>query len=153
MRAAFVCLLALATAGAATLAVAEPPRPYPPPAPYPAPSPEPAPKLPPSWTPDWPPNWPKDPLGSVFPLPIPMPDAETQALLREGADKLLRAIERMIETMPVYELPEITPEGDIILRRRPAPEPPPRRTPSPWPSLPAPPPGPRPAPPIERTTI
>ena len=152
MRVGTLRLLALATAvaGVTTLAVAQSP-PDPPPSPYPAPG------LPPGL----PKDFPRDPLGNLFPLPLPIPDAETRALMLEGADKLMRAIERMIQTMPVYDPPVMTPEGDIILRRRnPAPEPVPRRAPppqapapSPWPNFPPPPGSTPPGPPIDRTTI
>ncbi len=43
-------------------------------------------------------------------------------LAREGVDKLMRALKAMIEKIPQYELPEINEQGDIIIRRRRAPE-------------------------------
>lgn len=151
MRAAPFRLLVLATAvaGLASLpSLAEPPRPYPPPHAYPPPSPYPPP-------PPYPgPVLPKDPFGNLLSIPLPYPDAQTRALLLDGADKLLRALDRMIQTVPVYDPPVLTPEGDILLRRRPpaAPPPVPQRAPppSPWPSFP---PAPSVKPPLERTAV
>lgn len=100
------------------------------------------PPAPPSHPP--PQAYPPPPAPSPFPFPIPFPDAAAREMLLEGADKLIRALERMILTIPTYDPPVVTPEGDIIIRRRPAPLPP----------LPAPaPPGRLPAPGTERTTI
>ena len=48
--------------------------------------------------------------------------AETYA--REGVDKLLRALDRLIETIPQYEMPVVDDNGDIIIRRKRQPEPP-----------------------------
>ncbi len=54
------------------------------------------------------------------------PRAQAEALLREATEKLLLAIELMIQVIPQYELPEITEDGDIIIRRkRPGDTPPP----------------------------
>jgi len=38
-------------------------------------------------------------------------------LTMEGLEKLMRGIQRMVEDLPRYDLPEITSNGDIILRR------------------------------------
>ena len=47
-----------------------------------------------------------------------------QELAREGMERMLRAIELMIEMVPQYEMPEVNENGDIIIRRK---NPPPRR--------------------------
>lgn len=116
-------VLAAALLGVAGLAVLpsraqQPPSPYPsypPPPPYPVPSPYPPPqKFPP----------PHD-QATPFPFPIPYPDAQTQQLLLEGAERVMRAIDRLIKTAPTYDPPVIAPNGDIVIRRRPAPELPP----------------------------
>lgn len=44
-------------------------------------------------------------------------------LARQGMERMLRAIELMIEMIPQYEMPEVLENGDIIIRRKtPAPE-------------------------------
>ncbi|WP_448207640.1 hypothetical protein [Azospirillum sp. sgz302134] len=44
---------------------------------------------------------------------------------RQGLDLLMKALEGWVRQMPLYAPPEVTPEGDIIIRRldknRPAP--------------------------------
>lgn len=39
-------------------------------------------------------------------------------LAREGMGKIISALELLIATIPTYELPEVLPNGDIIIRRR-----------------------------------
>lgn len=39
-------------------------------------------------------------------------------LAREGMERLIRAIELMLEMIPQYETPEVLPNGDIIIRRK-----------------------------------
>ena len=39
-------------------------------------------------------------------------------LAREGMSKIISALELLISTIPTYELPEVLPNGDIIIRRR-----------------------------------
>lgn len=46
------------------------------------------------------------------------PDSPSD-LAREGVQKLLQALEQLIEEIPEYEMPEITEDGDIIIRRKP----------------------------------
>jgi len=41
-----------------------------------------------------------------------------EQLMREGMERMMRAMELMIEMVPQYEPPELTPEGDIIIRRK-----------------------------------
>ena len=38
---------------------------------------------------------------------------------REGLEALMRAMELLIDNIPQYELPELLPNGDIIIRRVP----------------------------------
>ena len=46
-------------------------------------------------------------------------DGETPSeLAREGMERMLRAIELMIEMVPQYEMPEVNENGDIIIRRK-----------------------------------
>ncbi len=52
----------------------------------------------------------------------PTDEGSPSELAREGMQRMLRALETMIEAIPQYELPEITEDGDIIIRRRPRPE-------------------------------
>ena len=39
-------------------------------------------------------------------------------LARDGVERLLRALEALIHSIPQYELPEINEHGDIIIRRK-----------------------------------
>ena len=45
-------------------------------------------------------------------------EEEPGELAREGMERMLRAIELMIEMIPQYELPEVLENGDIIIRRK-----------------------------------
>lgn len=62
----------------------------------------------------------------------PAPDVRDRAeqALKEGADKIMRALELMMRAVPQYEMPEVLENGDIIIRRRhpedPGPSPRPR---------------------------
>ncbi len=40
-----------------------------------------------------------------------------EELARESLDMLMRALDAMIDAVPQYALPEITEDGDIIIRR------------------------------------
>ena len=47
------------------------------------------------------------------------PGAEdAEGLAREGVEKLLRALELLLQSIPQYEAPVINENGDIIIRRR-----------------------------------
>ncbi len=46
------------------------------------------------------------------------PDAPLGAELDAAVQDALRALDRFFETFPGYEAPEVTPEGDIIIRRK-----------------------------------
>lgn len=48
--------------------------------------------------------------------PAPLQQAERD--LREGLEKVLRAIEGLVKSVPVYEMPYVDENGDIIIRRR-----------------------------------
>ena len=45
--------------------------------------------------------------------------ARAEDLAREGANKLMRALELFIESLPRYEAPRIAPNGDIVIPRAP----------------------------------
>lgn len=67
-------------------------------------------------------------------LPVAAAEAEKtpSELAREGMERMLRAIELMIEMIPQYEMPEVLENGDIIIRRKrpdPSEEPDPGREP------------------------
>ncbi|HEX9463474.1 MAG TPA: hypothetical protein VGB82_12825 [Alphaproteobacteria bacterium] len=63
--------------------------------------------------PNGPPNW---------------PSPETEAKLRGAIDQMVGAFEQLLREVPRYGLPEITEDGDIILRRlQPPPASPPHR--------------------------
>ncbi len=62
------------------------------------------------------------PAGGVPPAP--------SELAREGLAKMLQALEAIVQSVPQYHMPEITENGDIVIRRKkpdqaPAPAPPP----------------------------
>ena len=52
--------------------------------------------------------------------PKPAPDVRERAeqALKEGAEKIMRALELMLYAVPQYQMPEVLENGDIILRRR-----------------------------------
>ncbi len=45
-----------------------------------------------------------------------------EQLWREGQEKILEGVETIIKAFPRYEAPEITEDGDVIIRRKPDPE-------------------------------
>lgn len=45
------------------------------------------------------------------------PQERAEELAQEGLDRLMLALEAMLEAIPQYELPEILENGDIIIRR------------------------------------
>lgn len=59
-------------------------------------------------------------LGLAFPAAAADGDAkETPSeLMTEAMSKMVRALELMIQSIPQYEKPEITEDGDIIIRRK-----------------------------------
>lgn len=74
---------------------------------------------------------------------VPMPavaqtdergDKTPEELAIEGIDRLMRALELMIQSIPQFEAPIINENGDIIIRRRhPEPKPAPDEAPAPAP--------------------
>ena len=46
------------------------------------------------------------------------PQEEPEELMREGVDRLMRALDALIGMIPQYELPEMNENGDIIIRRK-----------------------------------
>lgn len=75
------------------------------------------------------------PLRAEEPFDPPFDSREDpRALALQGLERLMHAFESFVQTMPLYGLPEITEQGDIIIRRlppqaRPEPEPAPREAP------------------------
>ncbi|MCP4329820.1 MAG: hypothetical protein GY791_15440 [Alphaproteobacteria bacterium] len=48
------------------------------------------------------------------------PETREQAeqMMRESVERMLDAMQLFLEAVPQYDPPEMTPEGDIIIRRR-----------------------------------
>lgn len=46
-------------------------------------------------------------------------DKSPETLALEGLDRMMRALELFVDTIPLYEPPEVLPNGDIIIRRIP----------------------------------
>jgi hypothetical protein len=56
--------------------------------------------------------------------PAPPPDFQSQLrqaeeMARRGISEVLGSVDLLLRALPRYELPEITDNGDIILRRKP----------------------------------
>ena len=45
------------------------------------------------------------------------PQERAEELAQEGLDRLLLALDALLEAIPQYELPEVLENGDIIIRR------------------------------------
>ena len=46
------------------------------------------------------------------------PDSERlEDLARDGVDRVMQMLEDLMDRLPEFRMPEITPEGDIIIRR------------------------------------
>jgi len=66
-------------------------------------------------------------LALALPLVLPLSGTPVAAqdrqapdeVAREGLEKLMRAMELFLGTIPLYEAPEVLPNGDIIIRRVP----------------------------------
>ena len=74
--------------------------------------------------------------GLAFAQQPPAPDRKDgerkiEESVRESIENIMRAIEGLIDSVPIYEMPEIQENGDIIIRRK-------KRTPEPEPDEPAP---------------
>ncbi len=46
------------------------------------------------------------------------PTARAEQLLREATENLMRALETLLLAIPLYEMPEVNDDGDIIIRRK-----------------------------------
>ncbi|RMD63833.1 MAG: hypothetical protein D6826_03950 [Alphaproteobacteria bacterium] len=46
-----------------------------------------------------------------------------EEMARDAMERLLRALEMLFRSIPQYELPEVTEDGDIIIRRKRLPPP------------------------------
>ena len=59
-------------------------------------------------------------LFALVALPASAADQkdDPSRLAAEGLDKMVRALESLIRSIPQYETPEITEDGDIIIRRK-----------------------------------
>ncbi len=59
-------------------------------------------------------------LFAVVALPANAADKkdDPSRLAAEGLDKMVRALESLMRSIPQYETPEITEDGDIIIRRK-----------------------------------
>ena len=57
--------------------------------------------------------WPAVPRAATH-----VPQDQVQEKLRDGAAKILEAIELMIRSIPTYGMPRIDENGDIIIPRR-----------------------------------
>lgn len=66
-------------------------------------------------------------LAAAGPGPVradtPGERERAEEMAREAIEKLMRALELMIESIPQYEMPEINEDGDIIIRRKRRPPP------------------------------
>ena len=60
-------------------------------------------------------------LASAADPPSEREQAEEMA--REAIQRMMRALELLIESIPQYEMPELTEDGDIIIRRKRQPAP------------------------------
>jgi hypothetical protein len=59
------------------------------------------------------------PAPFLAPVLADQPREDTpEELAREGMERMLRALELFIEMIPQYEMPEVTEDGDIIIRRK-----------------------------------
>lgn len=70
------------------------------------------------------------PPESVPPAPVlPSPDSPSEKA-KQGLELLLEAIKGWVRQIPSYAAPEITPEGDIVIRRLDRDPPPPTAAPA-----------------------
>jgi hypothetical protein len=59
-------------------------------------------------------------VASLTALPVSAdePKQDPHKLVEEGMQKIVRALELLIRSIPEYEKPEINEHGDIIIRRK-----------------------------------
>jgi len=48
----------------------------------------------------------------------PSESEDPSTLARDGIERLMQALEALIDSIPQYEMPEINENGDIIIRRK-----------------------------------
>ena len=62
------------------------------------------------------------PILATLALPAAAAEGDSQEtpseLMTDAMSKMVRALEMMIQSIPQYEKPEITEDGDIIIRRK-----------------------------------
>ena len=63
----------------------------------------------------------------------PDPGEEMERAAREAVENIMRALDLFVQSIPQYEAPEVMPNGDIVIRRKPKPGDPPRRDPYEYP--------------------
>jgi hypothetical protein len=56
------------------------------------------------------------------------PDSQVEREFKEGFEKIFRALELMLRSVPQYAKPEVLENGDIVIRRKP-PRPPAKQVP------------------------
>ncbi|MEQ8442312.1 MAG: hypothetical protein RIM33_01615 [Alphaproteobacteria bacterium] len=54
---------------------------------------------------------------ALISAPAMAEDRSAEELARDGVESLMRAMDMFIGSIPMYEAPEILPNGDIIIRR------------------------------------
>lgn len=57
------------------------------------------------------------PFGAVSGIAQAEDTQSPEAMVRDGLDKVMAAISLFVESIPMYEPPEVLPNGDIIIRR------------------------------------
>ena len=61
----------------------------------------------------------------------PRYEPNPQERVIEQADRVLRALQQLLHSIPVFDPPVVTPDGDILIRRRPPLPPAPEARPGP----------------------
>jgi hypothetical protein len=59
---------------------------------------------------------------------------EAARAMRDALEKAMRVLDGVLGSIPQYEVPEVLPNGDIIIRRIPQAQRPPQRAPAPPPA-------------------
>ena len=54
-------------------------------------------------------------------------DRQVEREFKEGIEKIFRAFDLMLRSVPQYATPEVLENGDIVIRRKPTPQPPARK--------------------------
>ena len=50
--------------------------------------------------------------------PTDNPTTQTEKAFRESVEMILKALEKLVNSVPLYEAPEVLKNGDIIIRRK-----------------------------------